>query len=294
MTTPPDVSPLLRGAYDIHVHCAPDVIPRAQDLDELAAEASMAGMAGVLLKDHTASTVGRAHALNCLYRRGPRFLSALVLNPPVGALNPFAVEAALRQGADVIYMPTYAAQHQIDVLGPEGFAPAYPRPEGFEGITVLDEAKEIDSEVLEILDLIAEHDAVLATGHVATEEVFALLKAAQLYGIRRVIVTHASHAVPAMSVADQMQATTFGAFIEHCLMPTMHSGPGAISVEEIRDQVRAVGPEHVILSSDLGQVDNGPVVPGFARCLGRLTDAGLTEDEIRVMIVNNPAKLFFG
>jgi hypothetical protein len=289
MTTQPQS--LLQDAYDIHVHCAPDVIPRAQDLDELAEQAHQAGMAGVLLKDHTAPTVGRAHALNCLRPKGPRFLSALVLNPPVGALNPFAVEAALRQGADVICMPTYAAKHQIDVLGPDGFSPAYPRPEGFEGIAVLDEAREIDAEVLEILDLIAQHDAVLATGHVSTEEVFALLKAVQLYGIRRVVVTHASHAVPAMSVAEQRQATAYGAFIEHCLMPIIVSGPGAIAVEEIRDQIRAVGVEHVILSSDLGQVDNGPVVAGFARCLGKLIAAGLTEDEIRVMIVDNPKKL---
>ena len=52
-----------------------------------------------------------------------------------------------------------------------------------------------------------------------------------------------------------------------------------------------MGVEHVILSSDLGQVDSGPVVAGFARCLGKLIGAGLTEDEIRVMIVDNPKKL---
>jgi hypothetical protein len=283
---------LLRGAYDIHVHCAPDVIPRAQDLDELAAQAHKAGMAGLLIKDHTSSTVGRAHVLNRLYGQGPRFLSALVLNPPVGALNPFAVEAALRQGVDLICMPTYAAKHQIDVLGPDGFPPAYPRPDGFEGIAVLDEVQEIDSEVLAILDQIARHDAVLATGHISTQEVFALLKAAQWYGIRHVVITHASHAVPGMSVAAQRDAVSYGAFIEHCLMPTLKDGHGAIPVEEIRDQIRAIGPEHVILSSDLGQVDNGPVVPGFARCLGSLIDAGLSEDEIRVMIVDNPTKLF--
>ena len=287
-------SALLRGAYDLHVHCAPDVIPRAQDLLELAEEASMAGMAGVLIKDHTSSTVGRAYALNRLYPQGPRFLSALVLNPPVGALNSFAVEAALRQGVDVVYLPTYAAKHQIDVLGPDGFAPAFPRPEGFEGIAVLDQAHEVDAELLAILDLIARHDAVLATGHISTQEILDLLRAAQWYGIRRVLVTHASHAVPAMSISEQRQAVTYGAFIEHCLMPTIKRGPGAIPVEVIRDQVRAVGAEHVILSSDLGQADNGPVVAGFARCLERLIEAGLTEDEVRVMIADSPAKLLFG
>jgi hypothetical protein len=286
-----EINALLRGAYDIHVHCAPDVIPRAQDLLELAEEASQAGMAGLLIKDHTSSTAGRAHVLNRLYPRGPLFLSALVLNPPVGALNALAVEAALRQGVDVVCLPTYAAKHQIDVLGPEGFPPAFPRPEGFEGIAVLDEAKEVDAELLTILDLVATHDAVLATGHVSTREVLALLKAAQWYGIRRVLVTHASHAVPAMSVPEQRQAASYDAYIEHCLMPTIKRGADAIPTETIRDQVRAVGIEHVILSSDLNQTDNGPIVAGFARCLEGLLDAGLTEDEIRVMIADNPAKL---
>jgi predicted metal-dependent phosphotriesterase family hydrolase len=77
-------------------------------------------------------------------------------------------------------------------------------------------------------------------------------------------------------------------------MPTITSGPGAIAVEAIQDQIRAVGVGRVILSSDLGQVDNGPVVAGFARCLGKLVEAGLTEDEIRVMIVDNPKKLLEG
>ena len=30
---------MLRGAYDLHVHCAPDVIPRAQDRVQLAEDA---------------------------------------------------------------------------------------------------------------------------------------------------------------------------------------------------------------------------------------------------------------
>ena len=123
------IDTLLQGAYDLHVHCPPDVVPRAQDGPALAHDARQAGMAGMLLKDHTAPTVGRVQALNT-GSDGFRFVSALVLNPPVGGLNPFAVEAALREGVDVVYMPTYSARHQIAVLGPNAFAAAYPRPGG--------------------------------------------------------------------------------------------------------------------------------------------------------------------
>ena len=73
---------LLEGAYDIHVHAAPDVVPRAMDLRQLCREAEQAGMAGILLKDHCTSTVGRAAALNLMGSGACRFYSALALNPP--------------------------------------------------------------------------------------------------------------------------------------------------------------------------------------------------------------------
>lgn len=93
---------LLEGAFDLHVHCSPDVVPRAQDLFDLAGSAHRAGMAGVGLKDHTTATVGRCHALNRMYPAGPQFYSSLALDPPVGGLNPSAVEAALASGVDIV------------------------------------------------------------------------------------------------------------------------------------------------------------------------------------------------
>ena len=280
---------LLQDAYDLHIHCSPDVIPRAQDGLALARDARQAGMAGMLLKDHTAPTVGRVQVLNQL-ADGPRFLSALVLNPPVGGLNPFAVEAALHEGVDVVYLPTYAARHQIAVLGPHAFAPAYPRPTGdWPGITVLDDGGALKAEVLEILDLIAQHDAILATGHLSPCEVLAVLAEAQRRGVRRLLVTHASSKTPGMSVAQQREAVGCGARIEHCLMGLLQGGDAL--VDQMRDQIRRVGPEHVILSSDLGQANNGPVVAGFAQLLDRMRHAGLGESEIRRMIVENPGEL---
>ena len=56
-------SSLLRGAYDCHVHCGPDVIVRAQDVTALAESAAQAGLAGVVLKNHAGSTTGVAHGM---------------------------------------------------------------------------------------------------------------------------------------------------------------------------------------------------------------------------------------
>lgn len=290
---------LLHGAIDLHVHCAPDVVPRAQDGLELARDARAAGMAGMLLKDHTAPTVGRVQVLNARLAEasaGLRFLSALVLNPPVGGLNPFAVEAALHEGVDVVYLPTYSARHQIAVHGPDAFASAYPRPGRnapggghWPGITVLNDAGALKGEVLEILDLIVRHDAVLATGHLSPEEVLAVLAEAQRRGVRRMMITHASSQTPGMSVAQQREAVSRGAWIEHCLMGLLQGGDAL--ADRMCDQIGQVGPEHVLLSSDLGQAANGSVVSGFARLLDRMQRAGLSEKEIRRMVVDNPKRL---
>lgn len=283
---------LLQGAYDIHVHCTPDVIPRAQDLMALAQVAHRAGLAGIGLKDHTTSTVGRAYALNGLYPTGPRFFSTLALNPPVGSLNPVAAESALRAGVDVIYFPTYGARHHVEVWGAGQPPTAFPLPAGdYQGVTILDETGQPKAECATILQLIARHDAVLATGHLSPTESLALLKLAGESGVKRMVVTHASESVTAMTSDQQREAIALGAMIEHCFFAVTDSCPDAIPLEKIRDQIRDVGVSNVILSSDLGQVANRPPVAGFAHYLERMRRLGFADDEMRVMIVDNPRRL---
>jgi len=175
-----DTRQLLEGGYDIHVHASPDVIPRALDLAQLCCEAENAGMAGILIKDHCTSTVGRAAALNQMGRGICRFFSALALNPPVGGMNPCAVQASLKAGVDVIYFPTYGAAHHIAIWGAGKPPTAFPFPgQGFSGISILDEHMTLKAEATKILELIAEHGAVLATGHISPHESLILLRKTQ-------------------------------------------------------------------------------------------------------------------
>lgn len=291
----PAATNLLRGAYDIHVHCAPDVIPRAQDLLELARAGAAAGMAGLVLKDHTTSTVGRVYALNRLFPSGPRFFSALALNPPVGLLNPVAVEAALRAGVSVVYFPTYGSRHHVSVWGAGQPPTAFPLPgSDYRGLAILDEAGQLEAGCETILNLIARHDAVLATGHLSPPESLALLKRARALGVRRMVVTHASMPVTAMSPAQQQEAARLGAMIEHSFFAATESCPNPISLAEMAEQIRQVGPDHVIVSSDFGQAANGAIVEGFARYLGQMLELGFSEDELRRMIRDNPQRLLPG
>jgi hypothetical protein len=285
--------PLLRGAFDLHVHCSPDVVPRAQDFLSLAHAAQAAGMAGIGLKDHTTSTVDRCYALNSLFPNGPHFFSAIALNPPVGGLNPAAVEAALGSGVDIIYFPTYAARYHIETLGPEITPVPHPRG-GVQAISVCDVHGNLSAESQAIVELIAEADAVLATGHISPPETLTLLKYAAERNVKRLVVTHASEVVPNMSVAEQREAVSYGALIEHCFLATTQCCPGNVPLEMIASQIREVGIERVILSSDFGQPANGPPVQGFAERLERLLDLGFSPDDVRQMIVANPSELLKG
>ena len=173
------IEKLLEGAYDLHIHAVPDVVPRAQTLPELAKAAARVGMAGVLIKDHTASTVGRCFTMNEMSTGSARFLSALALNPPVGGLNPCAVESALREGADIIYFPTYGAKNHIAIWGAGKPPTAFPLPgPGYPGLSLLDGNGKPREECETILRLIAGHDAVMATGHISPAESLALIKLA--------------------------------------------------------------------------------------------------------------------
>ncbi|NRA40136.1 MAG: cytosolic protein, partial [Planctomycetes bacterium] len=107
-----DIKKLLSGAYDIHVHCAPDTVPRSENLNSLFMSANEAGLAGIVIKDHNTSTVGRVMALNTLVTSSCVFYAALALNHAVGGINPAAARAALRAGTSIIYMPTNSSAHQ--------------------------------------------------------------------------------------------------------------------------------------------------------------------------------------
>jgi hypothetical protein len=76
--------------------------------------------------------------------------------------------------------------------------------------------------------------------------------------------------------------------MERCFT-TPHTGK--VSWEDFFDHVRAVGPEHSVLSSDLGQPFNPPVEDGLALLADQFLAAGFTEDQVCTMAVRNSRRL---
>ena len=281
---------LLEGAYDLHVHPAPDVVARKMDDMELAKSYVEAGMKGMAIKAHYFNTTGRAYHVNHAF---PSFhaVGCVVLNNSMGGLNPYAVRQAGMLGTKLVYMPTMDAKNMWDYLAASKaaipFGASSKSSAEVKTIRVYENgalAKPID----EILDLIAEYDMVLCTGHIAPEESLALLRRAKEKGLKKLIATHIDWPATRASVEQQREYAACGAYLEHNVANIMS---GDSSIEEFVAQVKALGAEHIILSTDLGQAVNPEPVKMFEEYVQRLLDAGITADEMHCMIVSNPAKL---
>ncbi|RKR89454.1 hypothetical protein BDK92_3802 [Micromonospora pisi] len=285
---------LVTGAYDIHVHVAPDVMPRRIDDLDLARRFAAVGLAGFVLKSHYVTTAERAAVVRKVVPTVD-VLGAVTLNGAMGGINPTAVEIAGRQGARIVWLPTVDARNQRDSAAhdPPGATPPMwrtvqddlrARGIATEPVEVLDDRGRVLDRVRQVLRVVAAHDLVLATGHLSGTEILAVIRAAGEEGVRRIVITHPEFTSQRLPVSQQRELAASGALLERCFTTAY---TGKVGWQELFDNIRAVGPEHSVLSSDLGQPFNPPVEDGIALFADRLLAAGFGADEVRTMAVTN-------
>jgi hypothetical protein len=289
---------LVSGAYDTHVHVAPDVMDRRIDDIDLAHRCAAVGLAGFVLKSHYVTTAERAAVVRKAVP-GVDVLGAITLNGSMGGMNPAAVEIAGRLGARIVWMPTVDSRNQrtstaSDLPGAKpamwGALQADLHAQGIvpDAVEVVDGGGEVLEAVRRVLRVVARHDMVLATGHLAAAEIVAVVGAARDEGVRRIVVTHPEFTSQRLPVADQQRLAGMGALLERCFT-TPHTGK--VAWADLFATIRAVGPQHSILSSDLGQPFNPPVEDGLALFADRLLAAGFTEEEVHTMAVVNSRRV---
>src|SRR5882672_5302661 len=286
----------LQGAYDLQIHVGPDVIGRRIDDIDCAKEFLQHGLKGFVLKSHYVPTGERAQVVTKAVP-GIKAFGAITLNHSVGGLNPVAVELAGRSQCKIVWLPTVDAENETAGRSKETaklpFWAKIQRELEAEGIsppklTLVDGTGNVTEPVKRCMERIAKHNMILATGHVGREEIFAVVKAAREMGAQRVVVTHAEFPSQNLTADEQHELAQMGAFIEHCFT-TMYTGKAPW--DGVLAAIRKAGPEHCVLSTDLGQTINPPVAEGFAMFAQRLLDGGFTVDEIRRMAVTNPSAL---
>jgi Family of unknown function (DUF6282) len=284
---------LLHGAIDLHTHSAPSFFDRLLDDVGLAEQAHAAGMRAVLYKAHEQDTTGRA----ALVRRavpGIEAFGGVVLNHAVGGLNPAAVDASIKLGGRMVWMPTMAAQHHVAFFGGSHFGTRMkgktPAAGPTHGLTVLDGADGLRPEVREILELIATAGICLSTGHLSLAEIRTLIPAARAAGITRILVTHPDLGLSGIGVADQKGLADAGAILEkdvNTLGPPWHS----TTIEAMVHSIREVGPARCVLATDYGQLHSPAPVEGLRIFVQLCLEQGISEAEIRIMVAENPARL---
>jgi hypothetical protein len=290
---------LVRGAFDLHIHVDPDVVGRSVDDVTLAEQCRELGLAGFGLKSHYTSTAERARVVNRVVPE-VRAIGAITLNAAVGGLNPLAVEIAAREGARIVWLPTVDAVNEASARDreypPGAHVPMWVaiqrelREAGMEppAVPVVDEDNRPLPELDAVLAVVARHQLVLATGHLARDEIFAVVDAALAAGIRDVVVTHPEFTSQDLSLDDQVALAERGALLERCFT-TPHTGK--CSWEHVFAGIRATGVARNLLSTDLGQPANPPVGDGLALFADRLLEGGFTEEEVRTMSVEQSQRL---
>ena len=270
---------MIEGSVDFHIHVSPDpFVERIADANEVALQAKKIGMKGVVLKSHAYPTAPLAHMARKAVE-GIEIIGSLTLNDGVGGINPRAVEVSAKLEARVVWMPTLSS------LGER-------RGKGFhDGISILDEKGKMKPEVREVLALIKEFNLVLSTGHLSIEETHGLLVEATQMGLTKVVVTHPLKvAGTSLDLHVQKELAERGAFIEHCFVATMPLY-GRLNPNHIVEAIRFVGAERCLLSTDFGQLPNPPPWEGMRMMLVTLSQCGLSEKELQILIKENPCRL---
>ena len=291
------VDRLLDGAVDLHVHPYPSPFPRRLDAAEAAQRAADAGMRAIVVKSHHHDTAMDVAALreHGISTAGIDVFGGIALNTQVGGLNPHAVNLCLAMGGKVVWFPTIASPKHIEhhrehpqLKFPSLAVDLIPE----EPIDVFSaDGRSLRPEVHAILAMIAEADAVLASGHMPAQSIIAVFTAARDAGVRRMIVNHPNFVIEATK-DEVKQLAQLGALIEHSLcMYDEESSFHNWQIDTLVDWIRWVGPERSSLGSDLGQAGNPFPVDSFRKICSRLLEAGMTEAEVRMLVADNPARL---
>ncbi|WP_414469525.1 DUF6282 family protein [Methanobacterium sp. ACI-7] len=250
----------LKGFIDTHIHTSPDIKPRILNDINAATEAKNHQMRAIVIKSHVESTVGRAKIAEEL--SGLKVIGGVCLNSSVGGLNPEAVRITAAIGGKIIWFPTISAPD----------------------ISVNFENTE------EILNIIAEEDLVLATGHLKPNETFQIIDYAKSAGAKKIIINHPLTRVVGANIEEQKEMSKH-AYLEHCFVACMKKHDN-LNPKIIADAIKEIGSDRCIMATDFGQTHNPKPVDGMKMFIDSMLKYELKKSDISKMCAENPSRLF--
>lgn len=251
---------LIEGFIDTHVHTAPDIKPRVLNDIDAAIEAKNERMHAIVIKSHVESTASRAKIAERM--SGFKVIGGICLNSSVGGLNSEAVKVTADLGGKIVWFPTISAPN-IDVN--------YENTE-------------------EILNIIAEKNLVLATGHLKPDEIFELLDYVKSMNIKKIIINHPLTRVVGANIDEQKEMGRY-AYLEHCFVACMEKHDN-LEPQIMADAIKEIGPKRCIMATDFGQAHNPNPVEGMKMFINSMRNYGIKEKDMTKMCIKNPSKLF--
>lgn len=283
------VTPLLENAIDMHYHGYPEltlsVRARMDDVEVLELARDL-GMRGIVIKSQMWPSTGRAYLLRQLVPEIECFAS-IVLNPVVGGLSPWVVEAAASQGAKVIWLPTWSSSHNVGGSFARRMKAWWPSMTCEHELSCVDSSGKVVPELRSIMGLAKDMDLALCTGHISPAESLAIAREAERMHFSKLVFTHPLSKSVGATLEQMREMAKRGAYVELCALNVFYG----TELERAFEMIGEVGVGRCILSSD-AFFEWVPPGPEFLRMLaGRLLFAGIDEEGIRTMVRDNPSTL---
>ncbi len=287
----------LDGAFDMHVHSAPDIMPRKSTDIELAQMAKNAHLGGFVIKSHYHPTAERAFLVNNTVG-GTQVIGSICLNSSVGGLNPVAVDVLGRSGGKIVWMPTVDSENEANwrnkqpgaklpywaVIQKELIDSGLPMPP----VALKNGRNQFSEPLIQVLEIIRKRGLILATGHIAPSESIELVEFASGLGLRKFIVTHPEFPTTDFTLEEQKKLASWGAMLERCYTTP---ATGKTTWEYVLNEVEETGIGSNILSTDLGQPQAKFPVEGLREFTSRFLKDGFSVEEVRKMTVENQKEL---
>ena len=258
------------GMADLHAHAAPSLLPRHGDDRATVAAERAVGFSTVVLKAHEGSTVERAAAA------GDGVYGGVVLNSAVGGANPDTVEIAARLGGRVVWMPTVSARaHKAGATSPELSV-----HRGFElrPVDVIANGALLP-QWFDVLDTVAAHDLLLASGHLSANETVVLFREAKRRGVQRLLVNHPKMAFLHWNDEAAAALQALGAHLELGILPDLLGDAEHSSLTLTHNYPASL----LVFGGDLGHAHHPPPATAVAPWLTDLEKRVGTDTALAIM-----------
>lgn len=289
LTSYSEITDLMRGSVDMHMHFGPDpLFPRRIDAAQAARDAQEAGMLAFVLKSHSYPTAPVAYEAQKV-APDVHVIGSITMDLEMGGANPYAIQASADIGAKVCWLPTFTSKNSLGKAASD-FGLHFES----DGVYLLDESGKLTKDMHECLRIIKDNDMVLASGHVSPAEMFAVMDECKAIGHEKIVITHALefnvYEEP-LSLEQIYELARRGAYIEHVVLTCLPAQPVTMSPRDIIDVVRRVGANRCVLGTDCGVSWNPPPAEAMRMFVSILLRHGLAADDIRQMAQINPAHL---